>query len=78
MPYRWNNVNLWQVMHKYKKKIKGIFFGHWHGFYPAKVEGLDLWGSGGGGGLLAYRQKYHWLLVTIWGNFIFVDKMVIK
>ena len=68
MPYKWRNIQLWKLIQQYKHKIVGAFHGHWHGYRHYNADGIPTWCSGGGGGLLAPRQKYHWLRLNMWEN----------
>ena len=73
MPWRWRNAKLGGLIEENDYRIMAKFHGHWHGYrHYGKT-----WCSGGGGGLLARGQRYHWLLVTVVGPFVTVERKLI-
>jgi hypothetical protein len=76
MPYRWRNRALWRALHA--TPPCAAFHGHWHGYRAYSADGLSTWCTGGGGGKLAGGQRYHWLLVTMWGDLLRVERRLIN
>lgn len=74
MPWRWRNAKFGTLIEKHDARILAKFHGHRHGF---KFYGGDTWNTGGGGGVLAKEHRYHWLLVTVYGPFVFVERKLI-
>ncbi len=76
MVYRWRNIKLWKIIHKYKKKILSVFHGHDHSFRKYSLDGITVFSSGGGGGRLETKlDYYHYLIVKV-NNYGYSVKVV--
>jgi hypothetical protein len=65
---RGQNGKLWRIMNRHKNKIKAFFHGHYHAYRKYKVDWLNVYCTGGGGGRLATRRDYHHYLVVTLGK----------
>lgn len=66
MPPGSRNARLWRILKANSHKIIAIMHGHDHRFLKYKLDDIDVYCTGGGGGQLQNRHEwYHYLIVTL-------------
>jgi len=67
--YVGRNKRLWKVLKTYKSKIMAVFHGHYHAYRKYKLDGIQVYNSGGGGGTLQTKWDFfHYLVVDVVGD----------